>query len=135
MAGPLGGVGEVTMRILTPLISLLFLSVQASASDLGGACMFTGFNLPDGAQQSSCLVSQDLEWTCDGEPVPRGSSREKFLTLLCWPCAERFPTSDAPCQGQSVVQYLDPERQSSIEYCLKPSCLQLIAPPTREQSE
>ena len=123
------------MRILITSISLLFLSVPASASNLGGACMFTGFNLSDGAQDSSCIVSQDLEWTCDGASVPKGSSREQFLTLLCWPCAERFPTPDSPCQGQSVVQYLDPERQNFIEYCLKPSCLQLIAPPTRESSE
>jgi hypothetical protein len=123
------------MPILTFLASLLFLSVPASASNLGGACMFTGFNLSDGAQESSCIVSQDLEWTCDGDAVPRGSSREQFLTLLCWPCAERFPTPESPCRGQSVVQYLDAERQNFIEYCLKPSCLQLIAPPTSETSE
>jgi hypothetical protein len=123
------------MGTLIILISLLLLCLPASASNLGGACMFTGFSLPDAAQDSSCMVSQDLEWTCDGNPVPKGSSREHLLTLLCWPCAERFPTPNSPCQGQSVVQYLDPEREKFIEYCLKPSCLQLIAPPSRDSSE
>ncbi len=135
MAGPLGGGGNVIMRILITSLACTLFSVSALASNLGGACMFTGFNLSDGAQDSSCIVSQDLEWTCDGAPVPKGSSQEQFLTLLCWPCAERFPTPDSPCKGQSVVQYLDDKREQSIEYCLKPSCLQLVAPPSAESSE
>jgi hypothetical protein len=59
----------------------------------------------------------------------RGSILESTLTSSCWPCAERFTTPELPCPSVSVVQYLDRERERSIEYCLKPGCLQMIAPP------
>ena len=125
----MGGVGEVTVRIAPTLLTTSILALSAAASDLGGACIPSGMRYRDGSQDSWCTVSESLEWRCNGDPVPRGSILESTLTSSCWPCAERFSTPELPCPSVSVVQYLDLERERSIEYCLKPGCLQMIAPP------
>jgi hypothetical protein len=118
-SGPVDGVGEVTVRIAPTLLTTSILALSAAASDLGGACIPSGMRYRDGSQDSWCTVSESLEWRCNGDPVPRGSILESTLTSSCWPCAERFTTPELPCR----------ERERSIEYCLKPGCLQMIAPP------
>jgi len=125
---PSGRAAEVTVRIAPALLTSAILGISAAASDLGGACLSSGLHHSDGSRSFRCTVSEALEWTCDGEPVARGSSLERALTSSCWPCAERFARPDLPCERLSVVQFLDDARSRSIEYCVKPGCLDLIAP-------
>ena len=81
----------------------------------------------------NCEMIKFREWICDGQKIAKGSLTESLLTLIEFPCLERIPTPCEPCDQIAVSR--EYPGGMHIEYCLKPNCLDLIAPESDEISE
>ena len=90
---------------------------------------------PSGATNKfrNCEMVKFREWICDGQKIEKGSLTESVLTATEFPCLDRIPTPDDPCDQIGVSR--EYPGGMNIEYCLKPNCLDLIAPESDEMSE